>query len=179
MSAATRLPSLAQPVAETRLSGALFKDLGHSFGETGKGGPVLKMCHVNGYFFYFYCFSFKKKIQSGRENKTWKRSVLFFLTSLFPLTPPLSAQPHELVLTPSTWIYEGRELGFPSHHPAPCRPKDSDQCGWLNSLVYMGLTAEVCLEQRTAEREPATGPASALHQYSERPYFSLPRQSVP
>lgn len=39
MSAATGLPSLTQPVAETRLSRVFFKDLDHSFGETGKKKP--------------------------------------------------------------------------------------------------------------------------------------------
>ena len=77
MSAATRLPSLAQPVAETRLSGALFKDLGHSFRETGKGGPVLKMCHVNGYFFIFTVFPLKKKFRVVEKIKLEKDQCCF------------------------------------------------------------------------------------------------------
>lgn len=57
MSAATRLLSLAQPVAETRFSGALFEDVDHSFGKTGKGSPDLKMGRKSGYFPIFTVFS--------------------------------------------------------------------------------------------------------------------------
>lgn len=69
MSAAIGLPSLAQPVAETKLSGVFVKDLGHSFGETGKGSPGLKMCHINGYFPIFSLFPFLKK----KKNSKWQK----------------------------------------------------------------------------------------------------------
>lgn len=61
MSAVIGLPSLAQPMAENRLLGVFVKDLGHNFGETGKGSPGLKMCHINGYYRMFSLLPFQRK----------------------------------------------------------------------------------------------------------------------
>lgn len=179
MSAAARLPSLAQPVAEASLSGVFLKDLDHSSGDRisrkyRKRKPRFENVLHKWLFFNFYCFFFffkKLKVIGKIKQKIWVSLSLSF--SLF-LCLSLSLLYYPSSLNLSTWNnpdspqpWNVREGAFPSYDSASSSPRDSGQplatywaVLWVpqSSLDHMGPKAEVYL--RTKELLKISQPLS-------------------